>query len=57
VWLCFVDAREVRFPPDPLRWIGAALTVQQMRRQDRRFGDGRGSGTLDPPFLRLLRKL
>jgi hypothetical protein len=33
--LCFVDAEEVRFPPDPLRWLGAALTVQQLRRQDR----------------------
>jgi glycine/D-amino acid oxidase-like deaminating enzyme len=55
--LCFVDAPEPAFPGDPLLWLGTTLTRRSLRRRDRRFAEGRGSGDMDPLILRLARKL
>ena len=56
--LCFVDAPEVRFPPEPLRWVGAALTTRAMRRQDERFDAGSTDGAdRDPLLIRALERL
>jgi glycine/D-amino acid oxidase-like deaminating enzyme len=55
--LCFVDRRELRFPPEPLRTVGAELTRRTLLRQDRQFAQDRGSGDMDPLLLRLMAKL
>jgi hypothetical protein len=55
--LCFVDAREAEFPPEPLRWIGAELTRRALLHQDAEFERGRGSGDMDPWLLNLVNKL
>jgi glycine/D-amino acid oxidase-like deaminating enzyme len=55
--LCFVDGPEARFPPDPLRWVGAELTRAALHRQDRRFAKGKGSGDMDPLLLRTINAL
>jgi glycine/D-amino acid oxidase-like deaminating enzyme len=55
--LCFVDSKEIAFPPDPLRWLGASLTVKSLHRQDRVFATCRGSGQMDPLLLRAMRRL
>ncbi len=55
--LCFVDAREPRFPPEPLRSAGAELTRRVMLRQDAGFARGRGSGEMDPWLLRAVNRL
>ena len=52
--LCFVDGRELRFPPEPLRYAGAELTRRALLRQDRRFARDRGSGEMDPLLLRVM---
>lgn len=55
--LCFVDAHEPHFPPEPLLWISAELTRQTLLRQDRQFDVGRGSGDMDPLLLRLMKRI
>jgi hypothetical protein len=55
--LCFVDRREIRFPPEPLRSVGAELTRRTLLRQDRQFAQDRGAGDMDPLLLRLMTKL
>jgi glycine/D-amino acid oxidase-like deaminating enzyme len=54
--LCFVDAREPGFPPEPVRWMGAELTRRSLLRQDARFDRGKGSGDMDPVLLRVLNR-
>jgi hypothetical protein len=53
--LLFVNGRESKFPPEPLRLIGARLTERLLVRQDRRFERGRGHGEMDPLILRMIR--
>ena len=55
--LCFVDSREVRFPPEPLCWIGAELTRKTLLRQDAKFDEGRGGGEMEPVLLRVMNRL
>lgn len=55
--LCFVDRPELRFPPEPLLWLGAELTRRALLRQDRRFDEGRDDGEMDPWLLRAMRRL
>lgn len=54
--LLFVGRKEVKFPGEPLRWVGAELTRQAMRRQDRQMNAGKEVGDTDPFILRLLKK-
>jgi glycine/D-amino acid oxidase-like deaminating enzyme len=53
--LFFVNGRERRFPPEPVKLAGARLTERLLERQDRRFDRGEGKGEMDPLLLRLLR--
>ena len=55
--LCFVDAHESKFPPEPLRWISAELTRRSLLRQDAQMDAGREVGDMDPPLLRVMKKL
>lgn len=55
--LCFVDAKESTFPPDPLVWISAELTRQALLRQDRQLDEGRPAHDMDPWLLRMMAKL
>jgi len=55
--LCFVDADESTFPPDPLLWLSAELTRQSLLRQDRQLDAGRPVGDMDPWLLKLMAKL
>jgi len=55
--LCFVDADEPRFPPEPLLWLSAELTRQAMLRQDRQLDVGRDVGEMDPWILRVMNRL
>ncbi|MCZ7525647.1 MAG: FAD-binding oxidoreductase [Acidimicrobiia bacterium] len=55
--LCFVDAREPAFPPEPLRWISAELTRRALLRQDRQMDEGRPGAEMDPLLLRLMSRL
>lgn len=55
--LCFVDAEEPTFPPDPLLWLSAELTRQSLLRQDRRLDEGQPGGDMDPWLLRMMAKL
>jgi glycine/D-amino acid oxidase-like deaminating enzyme len=55
--LCFVDGRELSFPPEPLRFVGGELTRRVLLRQDRAFARDRGSGAMDPLLLRLMDRL
>lgn len=55
--LCFVDSRETRFPPEPLRWIGAEFTRRSLLRQDAQFDRNRGGGEMEPALLRLVNRL
>jgi len=55
--LCFVDAREPRFPFEPLRWVSAELTRRSLLRQDAQMDAGRQVGDMDPPLLRVMKKL
>ena len=52
--VCFVDHPQPSFPPEPLTWIGAELTLQLLRRQDRRMDRGAAGGDVDPLLLRVL---
>ncbi|MFH2008616.1 MAG: FAD-binding oxidoreductase [bacterium] len=53
--LLFVHASESLFPPQPILWLGAALTRSLLLRQDRRMDRGQDSGSMDPWLLRVLR--
>lgn len=55
--LCFVDSRETRFPPEPLRWIGAEFTRRALLRQDAQFDANRGGGEMEPALLKLINRL
>jgi len=55
--LCIVGGKEPGFPPEPLRWIGGALTRSALLRQDAQFDQNRGSGEMDPLLLRVMKKL
>lgn len=55
--VCFVDQPQPTFPPEPLTWIGAELTRQLLRRQDRGMDAGRDAGEVDPLLLRILDRL
>lgn len=55
--LCLVNSRETRFPPEPLRWIGAEFTRRSLLRQDAQFADNRGGGEMEPALLRLMNRL
>ncbi len=55
--LCFVDAEEPAFPPDPLLWLSAELTRQSLLRQDRQMDADREVGDMDPWLLRVMDKL
>lgn len=55
--LCFVDADEPHFPPEPLLWITAELTRQTLLRQDRQLDAGKAVGDMDPLLLRVMKKL
>lgn len=55
--LCFVDAPEPGFPPEPLRWVSAELTRRSLLRQDRNMDDGRGGGDMDPLLMKVMKKL
>lgn len=54
--LCFVDAPELTFPPEPLRWIAAELTRRTLLRQDAQMDAGRDAGEMDPLLLRMMQK-
>jgi glycine/D-amino acid oxidase-like deaminating enzyme len=55
--ICFVDTPQPSFPPEPLTWIGAELTRQVLKRQDRRMDRGLDAGGVDPLLLRFLDRL
>lgn len=55
--LLFVGRKEIPFPPEPLRWVGAELTRQALKRQDRQMNAGREVPETDPLILRILKKL
>ncbi len=55
--LVFVNGRESRIPPDPLRFLGARITTALLERQDRRMDAGGGIGEMDPLLLRLVNRL
>ncbi len=55
--VCFVDRDQPAFPPEPLTWIGAELTLQLLRRDDRRMEAGGHVGDPDPLLLRLVDRL
>jgi glycine/D-amino acid oxidase-like deaminating enzyme len=55
--LCFVDAVEPTFPPEPLRFVGAALTRRALLRQDAQLDAGRSTGEMDPLLLRAMKQL
>ncbi len=55
--ICFVDHPQPAFPPEPLTWIGAQLTLQLLQRQDRRRDAGHEAGEIDPLLLRILDRL
>ena len=55
--LCIVGGKEPGFPPEPLRWIGGALTRSALLRQDAQFDQNRGGGEMDPLLLRIMKKL
>lgn len=55
--LCFVDAKEPGFPPEPLCWITAELTRRSLLKQDAAFDQNQAGGAMDPLLLRLMRKL
>lgn len=55
--LLFVGRKEVKFPPEPLRWAGAELTRRALLRQDRGMNAGKEVGDTDPWLLRVLKKL
>lgn len=55
--LCFVDSKEVRFPPEPLSWAGAELTRRTLLRQDAKFDLNRGSGEMEPLLMKVMNKL
>ena len=54
--LPFVNGKEPRFPPEPLRFFGARLTTWLLERQDRRFDTGKGAGEMEPLLLRVLNR-
>ena len=55
--LCFVDSREVKFPPEPICWVGAEFTRLSLLRQDAQFDHNRGGGEMEPALLRLMSRL
>jgi len=55
--LVYVDQREGRFPPEPLRFLGTRLTTALLERQDRRMDAGGGAGEMDPLLLRIVNRL
>lgn len=52
----FVNQRESRVPPEPVRFLGARLTTELLARHDLRMDQG-SLKDKEPLFLRLLRKL
>ncbi len=52
--VCFVEHAQAPFPPEPLTWIGAELTLRLLQRQDRRMDAGHDGGEIDPLILRVL---
>ena len=54
--LFFVGAEEHSFPPEPLTWLGAALTRRMLLSQDRKMDKGKKVGDMDPLVLRLASK-
>jgi glycine/D-amino acid oxidase-like deaminating enzyme len=54
--LPFIQRREARYPPEPMRYIGGAATRRQLRSYDDRIQAGL-KGDKEPPFLRLASKL
>jgi glycine/D-amino acid oxidase-like deaminating enzyme len=55
--LLFVDAKEGRFPPEPLTWLGAEFTRRVMLSQDRKMDAGKDVGDMDPLVLRITNRL
>lgn len=54
--LPFVNQRESRVPPEPIRFLGARLTTELLARHDKRMDHG-SLQDKEPILLRLLRKL
>lgn len=54
--LLFVNSKEPRLPPEPIRFAGGWLTEKLLLRQDRRFDRGKGAGEMDPLLLRLINR-
>jgi glycine/D-amino acid oxidase-like deaminating enzyme len=54
--LPFVNQREGRLPPEPIRFLGSRLTTELLARHDRRMDQG-SLQDKPPLLLRLLRKL
>ena len=55
--LLFVRSSEKLFPPQPILWLGAAITRKLLLKQDRDMDNGRKGGEMDPFLLRLMNKL
>ena len=55
--LLFVRDDEKIFPPQPILWLGAAITRKLLLKQDRNMDHGRNVGDMDPFLLRLMNKL
>jgi glycine/D-amino acid oxidase-like deaminating enzyme len=49
--LCFVRAKPIAFPEEPLRWVGVNLARRRLLRQDRK-----GKKKVDPWVVRLMMK-
>ena len=54
--LFFIRSDEKLFPPQPILWMGAALTRRLLLRQDRKMDLGKTTGEMDPWLLRMLNK-
>jgi glycine/D-amino acid oxidase-like deaminating enzyme len=55
--LLFLDRKEIKWPREPLRYVGAELTRRAMLRQDAKMTKGKPVGDMDPFILRMMKKL
>ncbi len=55
--LFFVNGKELEFPPNPIAWLGAELTRRALLKQDAAMDAGAPGGEMDPPLLRVVKKL
>ena len=54
--LLFVRDDEKLFPPQPILWLGAAISRKLLLKQDSDMDKGRAVGDMDPFLLRMLNK-